>query len=234
MADSSSPVPLLGLLPLLLTVPIPSEGGKDAPLLNFGPTTLEMGMWLMLAALFGVLGCLYIASGGRGKFAAEVCSLWLAAPLACLVFLKLFDSGEQHFFAWKSALLFVFVPLWVGDSLAYFLGKKFGKRLLAPKISPKKTVVGASANFIGCLVAAVAVSSLLGWPTFVGVLCGLAAGVLGQLGDLLESAMKRARGLKDSGNLLPGHGGLLDRIDSILLTAPVVAIIVSAYIPVAR
>jgi phosphatidate cytidylyltransferase len=118
------------------------------------------------------------------------------------------------------------VPLWIGDSLAIFAGRAFGKHLLAPKISPKKTIEGGIANLLGCISGGIGVAALIDQPAIVGILVGLATGILGQAGDLLESAMKRSAGVKDSGKLLPGHGGLLDRIDSILLSAPIVALIV--------
>jgi phosphatidate cytidylyltransferase len=117
------------------------------------------------------------------------------------------------------------LPLWAGDTAAIFVGRAIGKRLLAPKISPKKTVEGSIANLIACLLAAWGLGAWMGIPAAQSIACGLAAGTLGQAGDLFESWLKRRADLKDSGSILPGHGGVLDRIDSILFTAPAVAMI---------
>ncbi len=109
------------------------------------------------------------------------------------------------------------------DSLAYYAGRLFGKRKLCPAVSPGKTVVG----FVGGLVGSVTVSVLLARFLFVDhdpLVMGLAAALLscvGVLGDLCESVIKRAMAVKDSGSILPGHGGILDRIDSLLFTAPI-------------
>lgn len=116
-------------------------------------------------------------------------------------------------------LLLVFLPLWAGDTAAIFAGKAFGKHLLAPNISPKKTWEGAIANFLACILAAWGTAVWVGIAPAWGVLIGVITGILGQAGDLFESWLKRQAGVKDSGNLLPGHGGILDRIDSLLFTA---------------
>ncbi len=119
-------------------------------------------------------------------------------------------------------------PLWVGDSAAIFVGRAIGKHPLLPKVSPKKTVEGAAANLVGCILAAVGLGALLGEPLALSAAAGLAAGVFGQAGDLFESYIKRRAGVKDSGTILPGHGGLLDRVDSLLFTAPVVVVLLAA------
>lgn len=117
------------------------------------------------------------------------------------------------------------VPLWAGDTAAIFAGRAFGKHLLAPTVSPKKTVEGAIANLLACLAAAWGFGVWLNVPAPQSLVCGLIAGVLGQIGDLFESWVKRQANVKDSGTLLPGHGGIMDRIDSILFTAPFVALV---------
>jgi phosphatidate cytidylyltransferase len=119
-------------------------------------------------------------------------------------------------------LLFALAVNWVGDAAAYAVGSKLGRRRLAERVSPKKTWEGAA----GALLASVAFGAVY-LPGFVaGVSVGEAAGlaalanVAGQFGDLAESAMKRGAGVKDSGGMLPGHGGWLDRVDSALFTLP--------------
>lgn len=118
-------------------------------------------------------------------------------------------------------VLYVIAVTWSTDTGAYFTGVRFGRRPLAPRLSPKKTVEGS----IGGLLAATAMS--LAWGIWVGLpwwhclILGPVLGVLGQVGDLCESALKRDLGIKDFGTLLPGHGGILDRFDSLLFTAPI-------------
>ena len=120
-------------------------------------------------------------------------------------------------------LLFLFAILWIGDTAAMYVGKSMGKNKLAPSVSPNKTVEG----FLGGLIAAIIVGIVMGcWKfnefplyqiTFVAFLCSL----FGQLGDLVESMWKRSLGIKDSSAIIPGHGGFLDRFDSLLFAAPV-------------
>ena len=119
-------------------------------------------------------------------------------------------------------LFLVFAACWAMDTAAYAVGRSWGKRKLCPTLSPGKTVEGA----IAALVAALLITCGLGWwfglplwPAY-GALLGLILGVVGQLGDLAESKLKRWAGVKDSGAILPGHGGILDRFDSLLLAAP--------------
>ncbi|MGC2531154.1 MAG: phosphatidate cytidylyltransferase [Candidatus Acidiferrum sp.] len=119
-------------------------------------------------------------------------------------------------------LMFALVITWVGDSAAYFVGRAIGKRPMAPVLSPKKTWAGTLASILGALLVAIVFSRFLSVP--LPHLLGMAAvgNVAGQAGDLLESAYKRSAGVKDSGSLLPGHGGVLDRIDALILAIPVV------------
>jgi phosphatidate cytidylyltransferase len=119
-------------------------------------------------------------------------------------------------------LLFALVIIWVGDTAAYFIGRSIGRHALAPQISPKKTWEGTVASFVGSLVVAVIFARWIN--VSLAHLLGMAAAgnVAGQVGDLLESACKRSAGVKDSGRLLPGHGGVLDRIDALILAIPVV------------
>jgi phosphatidate cytidylyltransferase len=125
-------------------------------------------------------------------------------------------------------LLFAMVIMWVGDTAAYFVGRAIGKHALAPHLSPKKTWEGTVASFVGSLIVAFAFARFMTVPPFMAVplphLLGMAAvgNVAGQVGDLLESAYKRSAGIKDSGSILPGHGGVLDRIDGLILAIPVV------------
>jgi phosphatidate cytidylyltransferase len=120
-------------------------------------------------------------------------------------------------------LMFALVITWAGDTAAYFAGRELGKHHIAPKISPNKTWEGTIASILGALiVAAVFARYFLAVPMAHMLAMAAVGNVAGQAGDLLESAYKRSAGVKDSGSLLPGHGGVLDRIDALILAIPVV------------
>jgi phosphatidate cytidylyltransferase len=120
-------------------------------------------------------------------------------------------------------LYLVLAITWLQDTLAYFVGRSWGHHKMAPTLSPKKTWEGAIGGLIGSILGGVVCVPLLGLPISLGagMLLGLVGGVVGPLGDLAESMIKRQVGLKDAGHLIPGHGGILDRVDSILFTGPV-------------
>jgi len=113
---------------------------------------------------------------------------------------------------------FVFLVIMAGDTSAYFIGRRFGRRKLAPELSPGKTVEGSVAYVIGSVLMGVFAGVLLALPVALleVALVALVMSLLGQIGDLFESLIKRAFAVKDSGELLPGHGGVLDRLDSLI------------------
>ena len=126
-------------------------------------------------------------------------------------------------------LFFVLVSNWVGDSAAYYVGRAIGRRRLASRISPNKTWEGTAASaFLGTAAGVTYLSyAQLNVSLFEAALLGLAVNVAGQLGDLAESGLKRSAGVKDSGSLLPGHGGILDRLDGLLFAIPAVYLMLS-------
>ena len=117
-------------------------------------------------------------------------------------------------------VMMAFICTWVSDTGAFFVGKFFGKKKLAPKLSPNKTVEGSIGGFVGAMASAIIVGTIIAIPWYHSLVLGAIMGVLCQLGDLSESAIKREMGLKDFGHVLPGHGGVLDRMDSMLFTGP--------------
>ncbi len=119
-------------------------------------------------------------------------------------------------------IISIFVTIWICDSAAYYIGTAFGKHKLFPRVSPKKSWEGAIAGFVFAILAMIAakliVLDFLSWQSIIGI--GIIVGILGQIGDLIESLFKRDAGVKDSSGLIPGHGGIFDRFDSLIFSAP--------------
>ena len=142
---------------------------------------------------------------------------WLYIPLLISFFVQL--HGLDHGRYW---VLMVLIMTMVCDSAAYFVGTALGKHRLYPAISPKKSIEGAVGGFVGSVMSAVLICPWLIADTSLSVACvvGVVVGILGQLGDLFESMIKRNADTKDSGTIFPGHGGMLDRLDSLLFALP--------------
>jgi phosphatidate cytidylyltransferase len=178
-----------------------------------------------------------VSAGLPAASASVFAFVYIALPLALLVNLR-----QQ----WGGAILviYLFLVVWAGDIFAYFVGRSLGRHLMSPRISPKKTWEGAAASLVASVVVgttffkyALPISSALlrahlierrdgmfglQSPALTPILwLSVAVNIAAQLGDLVESLIKRGAGVKDSGSLLPGHGGMLDRIDALLFAAPV-------------
>lgn len=193
--------PVEAQLPVLsaLTLVLFAWNGFRAPLIQVLPDTAQ--------GLFGLI--------------------WIAYPLTLVPLLWKQEDGP-------ALVLFLMVCVWAGDIAALYIGKAFGKHKLAPRLSPGKTWEGSAASVLGSLAAA----GLVIWigdtltargnlilhitePIWQTLTLAAIVNIAAQLGDLLESAIKRGAGVKDSGTMLPGHGGILDRIDALLVAAPV-------------
>jgi phosphatidate cytidylyltransferase len=194
-------VPVESQLPVLsgLTLILFAWNGFRAPLVQVLPDTAQ-----------GLFGLIYIAY-----------------PLTLVPLLWKQEDGP-------ALVLFLMVCVWAGDIAALYIGRAFGKRKLAPRLSPGKTWAGSIASIAGSVIAAgivIAIADTLtargntllhiSEPLWQSLLLAAILNIAAQLGDLLESAIKRGAGVKDSGTMLPGHGGILDRIDALLLAAPV-------------
>ena len=136
--------------------------------------------------------------------------------------------GMQPGVAW---IYYACAITWLQDTSAYFVGRQFGRHKLAPILSPKKTWEGAAGGMIGAILTGLVCVWLLGLPITLlqGALLGLVGGIVGPLGDLSESLIKRQVGLKDAGSLIPGHGGILDRADSLLFTIPILYYLIKLF-----
>jgi phosphatidate cytidylyltransferase len=178
---------------------------------------LFAGVMLMLTvALFSGLE---LATAFRSAAFGFFGAVYVGGLMSYLIALRMADAA---FGQGGNLMMMLFCVIWTGDSFAYFVGKSIGRHQLAPVVSPKKTWEGAIAGFIFSIAAALACRY-----TFVSqitlkdaIIIGILVGIAGQVGDLGESIIKRAVQVKDSGQILPGHGGVLDRIDSLLFAAP--------------
>lgn len=156
--------------------------------------------------------------------------LYAALPLAFAWFLRHHPLATVVTPGWAGTgfLLLAIITTWMGDTTAYFGGRALGRTKLLPRVSPAKTVEGAIFGLLGSVGIALLLSGLifplLGGGESIGwgwaIVMGLLIGVVAQVGDLAESILKREAGVKDSGSLLPGHGGVLDRFDAVLFTLP--------------
>lgn len=162
---------------------------------------------------------------------------WITIPAINLVLIQNYSklSHDSALFFLPLALV-ALLPVWAGDSAAYLVGRRYGKHPLAPQISPNKTIEGALAHIMAATLLGIASAFLLhlgskpGLTVAVGIGLGLISGIASILGDLLESGIKRAANVKDSGNLLPGHGGILDRIDGMLASSVAVGTALAALV----
>ena len=208
LAEALKPLPFLaalsaGVLPVLLSIPYDASGILVGTLLGLPDAIFWLAARPQARTLKALLALLLMA-------------LWIGAPLAHLGLLKGFPGGTFL------VLVAVMGP-WISDSGAYFAGRFLGRHKLFPTLSPKKTYEGA----IGGLLLSVAAVGYFAYEFLdLGIveaaLLGMAISAFSQAGDLFESTLKRLLELKDLGSILPGHGGILDRIDSLLFTAPVV------------
>jgi phosphatidate cytidylyltransferase len=172
--------------------------------------------FMLGAATLAVVGRRPLAELVGAVSVSAAALVFVALPLSYLVRIHGIDRRGREL------LLFTLVLIWVGDSLAYFVGRAIGRLPMAPTISPKKTWEGAAGNVVGSLAAAAAFAWWMKIDAKQLLILAVLANGAGQMGDLVESAYKRGAGMKDSGTLLPGHGGVLDRIDSLIFAAPAV------------
>ena len=197
----------------------------------------ELTVWTeLVVVLFGVVAILvFVEQALRGRPLPAVLgavftlggALYLGYLFGFLIELWRADDAATR--GWLGSLpvwlILALVPTWAADVAAYLVGARIGRRKIAPRISPGKTWEGTLAGIGAAAAVVLLIAASAGIKTGPTLLLALIVGPVGFASDLVESAIKRAAGAKDSGTLLPGHGGVLDRIDSLILVAPAVAIV---------
>jgi phosphatidate cytidylyltransferase len=201
-----------------------TSGCLFAAALSFLPLTESPGLGIVAVSMFFLMVMMVVAmrpGQGVSQFFGSVAvsffgPIYIAVPLMMLVWVWLNYDGPYH-------VLFALVVIWSGDTAAFFVGRSLGRHKCSPRISPNKTWEGVAASLAASLLVAVAAGLWFAGTDFWWEPLPLAAAlnVAGQFGDLAESALKRNAGVKDSSQLIPGHGGVLDRIDALLFAAPV-------------
>jgi phosphatidate cytidylyltransferase len=192
-------------------------------------TQLFSQQWMLrFGSIFPVTACVLVVLAVRlfSRRPVDGALEDVGATLLGILYVALlfgFQVGIHRWFQGKQFLLFLYLVIWASDTGAYYVGTAFGKRRLYEKISPKKSIEGfmggtAAAMIVALLCAFWLVKSL---SAVEAVVLGMVLALAGTLGDLAESLLKRSAGVKDSGTLIPGHGGVLDRMDSMLFAAPV-------------
>ena len=161
---------------------------------------------------------------------------YIGLSFAHLLLLRYTDGSLYLTTSWgqlsagAAYLWLAFVGTWASDTFAYFVGTYFGKHKLCPIISPGKTIEGALGGVLGSVTGIILLGILFKFPMFHSIIMGMLVGIVAPIGDLVESAIKRFAGVKDSGQILPGHGGILDRFDSILFTVPTIYYYLHAFV----
>jgi len=236
----AEPMPLpTYIFTVLFFLTLALSGGETA-LLSTGKFLVMLGFAAALAPFIFLTRAMRggdLRNGYPTAAASVFAFAYIAVPLGMLVQLRQMWAGAFY-------LLYLLLVVWAGDIFAYFVGKAIGRHLMSPRISPKKTWEGAVASVIASVIVGWLVFShaeqisttLLGWgliqrpdglyglevpPMGPVIVLTVVLNIAAQLGDLVESLIKRGAGVKDSGALLPGHGGMLDRIDALLFAAPV-------------
>lgn len=194
--------------------------------------TLNLTNYLGLVLTVGTIAaCIVILFRGQSATISDLATTilgfmyggWLPMHIMLLRNLNKdgFDFFKFHLSEGLGYIVLIFFIITISDIAGYYIGKNFGKTPLWPEVSPKKTLKGSVASTVGGILAAVGIGSIIGLNIVHSLIAGLILSLSAQFGDLVESMMKRDAGFKDSGNLLPGHGGMLDRADSYLFTGAI-------------
>ncbi len=198
------------------------------------PTDNTINPLLITAAMISALGGLAFLFGERINFKSTSKKFLFLVAYIVLPFILLvkipFQTGQYH----PEILFGIFLLVWVNDTFAFIVGKSIGKRKLMERISPKKTIEGFLGGAVFALIAALILSYFYKhYSIYVWLIIALIMSIFGTIGDLIESKFKRIANVKDSGKIMPGHGGILDRLDSVIFGAPFVFLLfqIIKYVP---
>jgi phosphatidate cytidylyltransferase len=185
------------------------------------PISVEMGVFLTLLAVpaWYVLGNADLEQALPSSAIAIMATLYVGMLGGSLIRLRNDFAPSIG----PKLVFFLLLVVWLGDAGAYYVGKQFGRRKMSPRISPKKTIEGGMGGVATSIITAVVIHYTFfpALPILHAVIAGVILSICGMIGDLAESMWKRSAAMKDSGTLIPGHGGFLDRFDSIFFTAPI-------------
>jgi phosphatidate cytidylyltransferase len=183
------------------------------------PISVEMGVFLTLL----VIPASYVFLKGNLEQSLPSSAIAVMATLYVGMLGGSLIRLRNDFAVGPRLVLFLLMVVWLGDAGAYYVGKRFGRRKLSPRISPKKTIEGFMGGVLVSVLTAVIVhfTFLQEMPLGHAIVAGVVLSIAGVIGDLAESMWKRSAAVKDSGTLIPGHGGFLDRFDSVFYTAPI-------------
>ena len=183
------------------------------------PISVEMGVFLTLL----IIPASYVFLKGNLEQSLPSSAIAVMATLYVGMLGGSLIRLRNDFAVGPRLVLFLLMVVWLGDAGAYYVGKRFGRRKLSPQISPKKTVEGFIGGVLVSVLTAVTVhfTFLQEMPLGHAIVAGALLSIAGVIGDLAESMWKRSAAVKDSGTLIPGHGGFLDRFDSVFYTAPI-------------
>lgn len=190
-------------------------------LLYYGAAALDFGRYGMMAVILALILILFVYVFTYPKYdahqiaAAFLGIIYVAVMLSYIYLTRNLENG--HFIVWL-----IFLCSWGCDTCAYCVGMLIGKHKMAPVLSPKKSVEGAVGGVIGAALLGVAYAAATKGPMAEYAVICAAGALISMVGDLAASAVKRNQGIKDYGKLIPGHGGILDRFDSVIITAPVI------------
>ena len=214
----------LGKMNILLAAAYVGAIVYEVVLFIFGEKYLLVSVILTLLLVLAVYVLTYPKFHADQVMGAFFGMAYLTLPLGCLYLVRERPNG-------LIIVVLIFISSWGADTLAYCTGVLIGKHKMSPHLSPKKSVEGAIGGIVGAAVLGIIYALIVQQPVVIYAVIGAAGALISIIGDLAASGIKRDKGIKDYGRLIPGHGGILDRFDSMLFTAPVTYFLALVFLP---